>query len=187
MQIKPNLSETVWNLQLEDDFDGEALSTDWLFPRTPEKDGVIISDSRVFIKGSKQDLNSMHAKNILLRRQKDFKFTVDDGMSKQENPTNNYPKIIKEAYQVFECTWVKELDNAQDDKVLEEYNEPYHNFNGVTSKYGAHFILKIDHILLKDKYYNAIVNGVDKKNFCSLPTNWGYRLWVRELWHAIRK
>ena len=108
-------------------------------------------------------------------KMKDFKFTVDDGMSKQENPTNNYPKIIKEAYQVFECTWVKELDNAQDDKVLEEYNEPYHNFNGVTSKYGAHFILKIDHILLKDKYYNAIVNGVDKKNFCPLPTNWGYR------------
>ena len=108
-------------------------------------------------------------------KMKDFKFTVDDGMSKQENPTNNYPKIIKEAYQVFECTWVKELDNAQDDKVLEEYNEPYHNFNGVTSKYGAHFILKIDHILLKDKYYNAIVNGVSKKNFCPLPTNWGYR------------
>ena len=108
-------------------------------------------------------------------KMKDFKFTVDDGMSKQENPTNNYPKIIKEAYQVFECTWVKELDNAKDDKVLEEYNEPYHNFNGVTSKYGAHFILKIDHILLKDKYYNAIVNGVDKKNFCPLPTNWGYR------------
>lgn len=108
-------------------------------------------------------------------KMKDFKFTVDDGMSKQENPTNNYPKIIKEAYQVFECTWVKELDNAQDDKVLEEYNEPYHNFNGITSKYGAHFILKIDHILLKDKYYNAIVNGVSKKNFCPLPTNWGYR------------
>lgn len=108
-------------------------------------------------------------------KMKDFKFTVDDGMSKQENPTNNYPKIIKEAYQVFECTWIKELDNAQDDKVLEEYNEPYHNFNGVTSKYGAHFILKIDHILLKDKYYNAIVNGVSKKNFCPLPTNWGYR------------
>ena len=108
-------------------------------------------------------------------KMKDFKFTVDDGMSKQENPTNNYPKIIKEAYQVFECTWVKELDNAKDDKVLEEYNEPYHNFNGITSKYGAHFILKIDHILLKDKYYNAIVNGVSKKNFCPLPTNWGYR------------
>ena len=108
-------------------------------------------------------------------KMKDFKFTVDEGKSKQDDPENNYPKIIKEAYQVFECTWVKELDNAQDDKVQEEYNEPYHNFNGITSKYGAHFILKIDHILLKEKYYDAIVQGVNRKNFCPLPTNWGYR------------
>lgn len=108
-------------------------------------------------------------------KMKDFKFNVEDGMSKELEPNGNYPKIIKEANQIFECTWVKELDNAQDDKVQEEYNEPYHNFNGITSKFGAHFILKIDHILLKEKYYNAIVNGVTKNNFCPLPTNWGYR------------
>lgn len=108
-------------------------------------------------------------------KMKDFKFNVEDGMSKELDSNGNYPKIIKEANQIFECTWVKELDNAQDDKVQEEYNEPYHNFNGITSKFGAHFILKIDHILLKEKYYNAIVNGVTKNNFCPLPTNWGYR------------
>lgn len=108
-------------------------------------------------------------------KMKDFKFNVEDGMSKELDPNGNYPKIIKEANQIFECTWVKELDNAQDDKVQEEYNEPYHNFNGITSKFGAHFILKIDHILLKEKYYNAIVNGVTKNNFCPLPTNWEYR------------
>lgn len=108
-------------------------------------------------------------------KMKDFKFNVEDGMPKELDPNGNYPKIIKEANQIFECTWVKELDNAQDDKVQEEYNEPYHNFNGITSKFGAHFILKIDHILLKEKYYNAIVNGVTKNNFCPLPTNWGYR------------
>ncbi len=108
-------------------------------------------------------------------KMKDFKFNVEDGMSKELDPNENYPKIIKEANQIFECTWVKELDNAQDEKVQEEYNEPYHNFNGITSKFGAHFILKIDHILLKEKYYNAIVNGVTKNNFCPLPTNWGYR------------
>ena len=108
-------------------------------------------------------------------KMKDFKFNVEDGMSKELNPNGNYTKIIKEANQVFECTWVKELDNAQDDKAQEEYNEPYHNFNGITSKFGAHFILKIDHILLKEKYYNEIVNGVTKNNFCPLPTNWGYR------------
>ena len=103
------------------------------------------------------------------------RFTPVDGKSKELDPNGNYPKILDEALQVFECTWIKELDNAGDDKVEEEYNGPYHNFNGITSKFGAHFILRIDHILLKDKYYDALINGVTKKNFCPLPTNWGYR------------
>lgn len=108
-------------------------------------------------------------------KMKDFKFHVEDGQMKEEHPTENYPKVITEALQVFECTWVKELENCENDKVQEEYDGPYHNFNGITSKYGAHFILKIDKILLKDKYYDALINGVNKRNFCPLPTNWGYR------------
>lgn len=108
-------------------------------------------------------------------KMKDFKFHLEDGKSKEDDPQGNYPKIISEAYQVFECTWVDELDNATNDKVLEEYEGPYHNFNGITSKFGAHFILKIDHILLKEKYYDALINGVNRYNFCPLPTNWGYR------------
>lgn len=108
-------------------------------------------------------------------KMKDFKFTCIDGKRKEEDKEGNYPKIIEEALQVFECTWVKELDHAENDKVEEEYNGPYHDFNGITSKFGAHFILKIDKILLKDKYYNALINGVNRKNFCPLPTNWGYR------------
>ena len=108
-------------------------------------------------------------------KMKDFKFTMVDGISSKENPNEIYPKVIDEAYQVFECTWVRELDDATNDKVLDEYEGPYHNFNGITSKFGAHFILKIDHILLKEEYYDAIINGVTSKNFCPLPTNWGYR------------
>ena len=108
-------------------------------------------------------------------KMKDFKFHLEDGKSKEDDPKGNYPKIISEAYQVFECTWVDELDNATNDKVLEEYERPYHDFNGITSKFGAHFILKIDHILLKEKYYDALINGVNRYNFCPLPTNWGYR------------
>lgn len=102
-------------------------------------------------------------------------FTLIDSKSQEEDTNNVYPKILKESYQVFECTWVPELDDATNDQILEEYEGPYHNFNGITSKYGAHFILKIDHILLQDKYYDSIINGVTKKNFCPLPTNWGYR------------
>lgn len=106
---------------------------------------------------------------------KTLNFTPTEGLRAENDPSNRYPKILDEALQVFECTWVRELDNAQDDEVKEEYEEPYHNFNGITSKFGAHFILKIENILLKEKYYDAIVNGVNRKNFCPLPTNWGYR------------
>ena len=108
-------------------------------------------------------------------KMKEFKFTMIDGQSKEDHPEELFPKVIDEAYQVFECTWVKELDNAQDDQIEEEYNGPYHDFNGITSKYGAHFILKIDHILMKEKYYDAIINGVNRANFAPIPTNWGYR------------
>ena len=108
-------------------------------------------------------------------KMKNFMFTPVDGVSSSKDKNGKYPKIIDEALQVFECSWVKELDNADNDEVKDEYFPPYHNFNGITSKYGAHFILKIDHILLKEKYYDSIINGVTKNNFCPLPTNWGYR------------
>lgn len=108
-------------------------------------------------------------------KMKDFKFHLEDGLSCVDHPNEVFPKVVSEAYQVFECTWVKELDNAENDEILEEYNGPYHDFNGITSKYGAHFILKIDHILMKEKYHEAIINGVTRSNFCPLPTNWGYR------------
>ena len=102
-------------------------------------------------------------------------FTPIDSLTSEENEGVACPKILKEAIQVLECSWVKELDGAENDTVKEEYEGPYHNFNGITSKFGAHFILKVDHILLKEEYYNAIVNGVTKKNFAPIATNWGYR------------
>ena len=60
------------------------------------------------------------------------------------------PEIVEEAFQVFECTWDDSLERAFEDKAgnLEGYEPPYRNFNGITSKFGAHFILKIDKILM---------------------------------------
>ena len=87
------------------------------------------------------------------------------------------PKIVAESYQVFECSWDDTLEDALNDKAgnLEGYEPPYRNFNGITSKFGAHFILKIDKILMKEKYHNSIVNGVTKNNFPSVPVDYGYR------------
>ena len=87
------------------------------------------------------------------------------------------PQIVEESYQVFECTWDDSLEDAKKDKPgkLEGYEPPYRNFNGITSKFGAHFILKIDKILMKEKYHNSIVNGVNRNNFPSVPVDYGYR------------
>lgn len=110
-------------------------------------------------------------------KMKDCIFTLEEGLRAEENPGEQYPKVIAEAYQVFECTWVRELDGAQNDQPgeLNGYPEPYHDFNGITSKFGAHFILKVDKILMKEKQYNGIINGVKAWDFPRVPVDYGYR------------
>lgn len=95
----------------------------------------------------------------------------------QEQTGEKRPKVLTDAIQVIECTWVRELDNAANDKPgeLNGYEPPYHDFNGVTSKFGCHFILKVDRILMKKKYSDAIINGVRSRDFPPLPVDYGYR------------
>ena len=99
-------------------------------------------------------------------------FTLSDSTISPDRPN-----IVEESYQVFECTWDDSLEDAYNDVAgnLEGYEPPYRNFNGITSKFGAHFILKIDKILMKEKYHNSIVNGVNKNNFPRVPVDYGYR------------
>ena len=87
------------------------------------------------------------------------------------------PQMVTESFQVFECTWDDSLEDAYKDKPgkLEGYEPPYRNFNGITSQFGAHFILKIDKILMKEKYHNSIINGVKSNNFPRVPVDYGYR------------
>ncbi len=103
---------------------------------------------------------------------KDCIFTLKDGLAEGERP-----KIIAEAFQVFECSWDGSLEDAHLDKAgnLEGYEPPYRNFNGITSKFGAHFILKIDKILMKEQYRGAILDGVKRNRFPSVPVDYGYR------------
>ena len=87
------------------------------------------------------------------------------------------PMVLTDAIQAIECTWVRELDGADRDQPgeLNGYEPPYHDFNGITSKFGAHFILKVDKILMKKKYSDAIINGVKAFDFPPLPVDYGYR------------
>ena len=106
----------------------------------------------------------------------DLKFKMEDGIADPNDPLR--PQVISDAYQVFECTWDDSLENASKfnvEDIDDGHPGPYNDFNGITSKYGAHFILNIDKILMKEKYYNAIVNGVTKKDFPPVPVDYGYR------------
>lgn len=129
-----------------------------------------ITDERKYFKeavrlGFPGDTTEEKMKNCL--------FTLEDGLAEGDNR----PQVVSEAYQVFECTWMRELDNAQDDQPgeLNGYPEPYHDFNGITSKFGAHFILRVDKILMKEKQYNGIINGVKAKDYPRVPVDYGYR------------
>ena len=104
-------------------------------------------------------------------------FKLEKSMIQEENPEDIRPKVLTDAIQVIECTWVRELDGADKDLPgeLNGYEGPYHDFNGITSKFGAHFILRVDKILMKKKYADAIINGVRAKDFPPLPVDYGYR------------
>ena len=100
------------------------------------------------------------------------RFRLEKGQAEGERPM-----VLTDAIQVIECSWVRELDGAESDLPgqLNGYEPPYHDFNGITSKFGAHFILKVDKILMKKKYADAIINGVKAKDFPPLPVDYGYR------------
>lgn len=103
-------------------------------------------------------------------------FTMEKGQADPDD--KDRPPVIAEAFQVFECTWNRELEDAgkfSADDIDDGHPGPYNDFNGITSKYGAHFILNIDKILMKENYYDAIVNGVDRNHFPPVPVDYGYR------------
>lgn len=105
-------------------------------------------------------------------KMKNCLFTLEKGLADGERPL-----IVKEAFQIFECSWDDSLENAGKDRAgsLDGYEPPYRSFNGITSKFGAHFILKIDKILMKEKHYEAILGGIKAKDFPSVPVDYGYR------------
>ncbi|MCR4855420.1 MAG: hypothetical protein K5908_04555 [Erysipelotrichaceae bacterium] len=103
-------------------------------------------------------------------------FTMEDGLA--DPADKERPQVIADAYQVFECTWASHLEGADKfraEDIDDGHPGPYNDFNGITSRYGAHFILYIDKILMKERYYDAIVNGVSKNDFPRVPVDYGYR------------
>ena len=88
------------------------------------------------------------------------------------------PLIVKDAYQVIECTWMEELEDGYKSREhvgeLEGVEPPYNNFNGITSKFGCHFILRIDTVLMEEKYADNLKNGLKRNSFPAVPVDYGY-------------
>ncbi len=116
-------------------------------------------------------------------------FKLEKSLIEEENSSEKRPMVLSEAFQVIECTWMRELDGADKDVAgnLNGYEPPYHDFNGITSKFGAHFILRVDKILMKKKYKDAIINGVKSKDFPKVPVDYGYRDSKNFWYHRSRK
>lgn len=101
---------------------------------------------------------------------------LEEGLVGIEDQSHR-PLVVSESFQVFECSWVSELEHAFECQAgqMEGYEPPYKDFNGIISKFGAHFILKIDKIIMKEKYHQAIIEGVKAKSFPQIPVDYGYR------------
>ena len=106
-------------------------------------------------------------------KMKDCTFDLIKGQAEGERPL-----ILEDAYQVIECTWMEELENGFESKEhigqLEGVEGPYKDFNGITSKFGCHFILKIDNILMEEKYADNLRNGLKRNSFPKVPVDYGY-------------
>ena len=106
-------------------------------------------------------------------KMKDCKFELVKGAAEGERPL-----ILKDAYQVIECTWEESLENGFESKAhlgeLEGVEPPYKNFNGITSKFGCHFILKMDKVLMMDKYADNLKAGLKRNSFPIVPVDYGY-------------
>lgn len=113
-------------------------------------------------------------------KMKNFKFTLENGLMAEEHPDEEFPQVIRESFQAMECTWMSNLEHCENTPLLKEGEDhyvldQYHDFNGITSPYGAHFVLRVDKILMKEKYHDAIINGVRRRDFPPCPVDYGYR------------
>ena len=75
-QKKPDLKEHLWEEVTKNGFGEDKLSSAWVFPRSPKKDGYTIEAGKLLLKGDQVDLNKVACRSIVLQRQSDFCFSV---------------------------------------------------------------------------------------------------------------
>ncbi len=85
LQRRPNLPQDKKSIEANEVLlENEKLSLEWVTPRPPVEGAVYVEDKVLHIKGSRLPLSDVGARNIVLRRQKDFCFEAETGVSLQE-------------------------------------------------------------------------------------------------------
>lgn len=89
------------------------------------------------------------------QKQKDCIFDTIPTM-RDDSEKGVYPDVIADAVQIFECTWINDKEKFH-----------YGGDNGE-----KHFLLKIDHIFMQEKWADSLRKG---SGFPNMPIDYGYR------------
>ena len=98
-----------------------------------------------------------------LEKMKHSIFTLEPSPRYGTHDRASYPEIVKEAIQVFLCTW-DQSHPLKRNETLEEH----------------HFLLRIEKIIMKKKWKDRLSKG---KGFPTMPIDYGYRNNIR-FWFA---
>lgn len=90
-------------------------------------------------------------------KMKDSCFTLVDSPTPGRESNDTHPKIVKEAFQVYECTW-------EEDREFEKF---------LKKSTSAHLVLRIENILLKETWKKNLENGGERMP--RLPVTYGFR------------
>ena len=90
-------------------------------------------------------------------KMKDSCFTLVDSPTPGRESNDTHPKIIKEAFQVYECTW-------EEDREFEKF---------LKKSTSAHLVLRIENILLKETWKKNLENGGERMP--RMPITYGFR------------
>lgn len=157
LQKKPNLPEHKFKSITHDDFEEENLNLNWIWPRPPENDAYKILDSHLYLKGSKFDLNTMDARNILVRRQTNFSFVAS---TKLKHPSLELNQNLGLTCYYDENTYLKygvfSTDKGYELKVSERFGNPEFTSFTVSLENFEYLYLKIETRYLERKFFYSL-------------------------------
>jgi len=91
-------------------------------------------------------------------KMKDSCFTLIESPTPERASNDIFPKIVKEAFQVYECTWEEER----------RFEERF-----LINSTSAHFVLRINRILLKERWKENLEHGGTRMP--RMPLTYGFR------------